>query len=101
MAQVMLKQKKTDLDGSHNNTKPIDSPSSAAVGSSAITEYSIKCETDIVMTVSKGMRYGIIIQKGRQKIELTVDEWRSVVSNADSLEVGRMLLSGTLGVYTA
>ena len=63
------------------------------------TDYSIRCESDIVMTVSKGTRYGVTIQKGRQKLEMTMDEWRSMISNADSLEVGHQLLSGTLGVY--
>ena len=90
MAQVMLNEQ-TDSD--------IKRQLPTVVGAPTATDYSIRCESDIVMTVSKGTRYGVTIQKGRQKLEMTMDEWRSMISNADSLEVGHQLLSGTLGVY--
>ena len=65
------------------------------------SEYSIKCGSDISMSVRKETEYSVTIQKGRTKLEMTMDEWRRVIANCETIELGYLLLSGNLGrVYT-
>ena len=61
------------------------------------SEYSIKCSSEISICVKKEEDYSVILQKGRSKMEMTLDEWRSVVANCETMELGYLLLSGNLG----
>lgn len=62
------------------------------------SEYSIKCAPDITTCVRKTAdNYSVTIQKGRLKLEVTIEEWRSIVANCDAIELGFLLMSGNLG----
>ena len=61
------------------------------------SEYSIKCGSEISISVKKEVECSVTIQKGRSKIEMTMDEWRSVVANCETMELGYLLLSGQFG----
>ena len=61
------------------------------------SEYSITCGPELSISIRKGTEYTVTLQKGRVKIVLTMDEWRDIAGNYETLELGFLLLSGTLG----
>ena len=58
------------------------------------SEYTIKCGPDISLTLRKDQLYTVILHKNRIKIEMSVEEWRTVAANSETMELGFMLMNG-------
>ena len=62
------------------------------------SEYKINCGNDISVCIQKeAAGCNLLLQKGRTKLTLSLEEWRSICANCETIELGYMLLTGNLG----
>ena len=71
-----------------------DSSPKQILSSGVSTEYVIKCSSDLTLSLRKEGNFTLKLQKDRTKVELTMDDWRLIVANAESIELGYLIMCG-------
>ena len=61
------------------------------------SEYTVKCGGDFSITIRKSEGFCVIIQKARNKVILSLTEWRDFLSNCDTVELAYLMLNGNIG----
>ena len=61
------------------------------------SEYTVKCGGDFAITIRKSEGYSVIVQKARNKVVLSLSEWREFLSNCESIELAYLMLNGNIG----
>ena len=61
------------------------------------SEYIVKCASDFSITIRKSEGYSVIIQKARNKVVLSLEEWKAFLAHAETVELAYLLLNGNIG----